>query len=397
MSVINKKPLIEKVVSALSPEQKKNLLKGLNGELTKSVKVFDNLSTSDKGISYVDIKFADGVKTGYLVYNDAVSVLIAYYNDTQKMTLFVLDVTKHTYKASREYLTIDELRRIVGLELVEVGENIKIQVGDIDSGSQASNKIIVSDGEGGASWGSVIDVIENADVQDGSAQYLIGIDSNGDVVKDEIPEGIVVDQTIIEDSTNAVSGGAVYDALELKANSSDVYTKTATDELLDDKASITALENGTIVPAKSLVSEQLENVSEDSGTTQDAPFLFQATATDGGGGASDTAPTAKYLKLKGNSIAWNQLVQNGNFETGTGWIVENGTKSVANNILTATANANNQLDIYSAPISMISGHKYLLKFTLKNSDNGHLWVSLLNGETYSQILAIQSIISFFNF
>ena len=52
-------------------------------------------------------------------------------------------------------------------------------------------------------------------------------------------------------------------------------------------------------------------------------------------------PIAKLNGIKGNSVAWNQLTQNGDFSNGTtGWYLERsssgptGTISVANNVLT---------------------------------------------------------------
>ena len=60
---------------------------------------------------------------------------------------------------------------------------------------------------------------------------------------------------------------------------------------------------GTAVSAKSL-----ENVSEDSGATQDEPFFFQATATENNTAETPTAPTFELKKLKGNTIVYNQLV-----------------------------------------------------------------------------------------
>lgn len=152
MSVINKKPLISKVVSNLTAAEKNKLLSGLNGGLSKSVKVFNSLTTTDKDISLLDLKFDDGVKTGYLIYNDLVSVFIAFYSDTQRLSLFNLDITQHTYTSSREYLTIDELRNVVELGLIEQGEHLKVQADDVDSGSATAGYVLTADGEGGATW-----------------------------------------------------------------------------------------------------------------------------------------------------------------------------------------------------------------------------------------------------
>ena len=68
------------------------------------------------------------------------------------------------------------------------------------------------------------------------------------------------------------------------------------------------LKDGTLVPAKSLTSEQLQNISDDVGSTQTEPFLFQATGTDNNTTETPTAPIAKHLELRGNSRVPNQLV-----------------------------------------------------------------------------------------
>lgn len=162
MSVINKKPLISKVVSNLTAAEKNKLLLGLNGGLSKSVKVFNSLTTTDKDISLLDLKFDDGVKTGYLIYNDLVSVFIAFYSDTQRLSLFNLDITQHTYTSSREYLTIDELRNVVELGLIEQGEHLKVQADDVDSGSATAGYVLTANGEGGATWEEGGSEIEDA-------------------------------------------------------------------------------------------------------------------------------------------------------------------------------------------------------------------------------------------
>lgn len=69
-----------------------------------------------------------------------------------------------------------------------------------------------------------------------------------------------------------------------------------------------AIEDGDIVAAKALVSKQLENVSDESGSYQDKPFLFQATGTDSNTTETPTAPVAKHLELRGNTVVFNQLV-----------------------------------------------------------------------------------------
>jgi len=169
-----------------------------------------------------------------------------------------------------------------------------------------------------------------------------------------------------------VYDGALYRCLDDNTTGTWDNTKwtTATlQDLVDDvnsavasvsgKADIVSLENGTLVPAKSLTAEQLENVSENSGNAQDKPFTFQATATDGGTGASDTAPIAKYIKLKGQTYAFNQqlAISSATTQEKNGITFTNnsdGTWSIS-----GTATDNTYLFLNELPF--IANHKYLLK------------------------------------
>lgn len=111
------------------------------------------------------------------------------------------------------------------------------------------------------------------------------------------------------------------------------------------------------------IAKQLKNVSEESGTTQDMPFNFQATGTDGFTSSADTAPIAKHLKLKGNTVIWNQLVTNGNFTNTNNWSATNGSFSVNSNIATFTATAQN--GYLSHYVQYVQSHKYLIMASVK--------------------------------
>ena len=68
----------------------------------------------------------------------------------------------------------------------------------------------------------------------------------------------------------------------------------------------TGLENGTIVPNKSRATESIENVSDESGTTQDNPFISQGTGTNNNVDSVDTSPVAKQIEKQGYTVANNQ-------------------------------------------------------------------------------------------
>ena len=145
-------------------------------------------------------------------------------------------------------------------------------------------------------------------------------------------------------------------------------------DLLDDvegavasvsgKADIVSLENGTLVVAKSLTSKQIENVSDESGSTQDAPFNFQATGTDNNTTETPTAPIAKHLELRGNTVAWNQLFYPRIDLTTTInglTITHNSETGVIHVQGTTTANTNYRLSDTTYSLSLLSSHTYLLK------------------------------------
>lgn len=73
-------------------------------------------------------------------------------------------------------------------------------------------------------------------------------------------------------------------------------------------------------------------------------------------------------KIKGNTISFNQLVQNGNFVNTTGWSATRGTISTSNNVLTYTITDIGTTYIHNrigTPFVTVIGHKYFLTATVK--------------------------------
>ena len=96
----------------------------------------------------------------------------------------------------------------------------------------------------------------------------------------------------------------------------------------------------------------------------DTPTEQEFNFRQSGGGVIEDG-VAVIDKVKGNSVVWNQLVQNGNFADGTtGWDFPIGTVSVSNNI--ATLNFEDTYTTLSRPSSVIvSGHKYYISIEVK--------------------------------
>ena len=119
-------------------------------------------------------------------------------------------------------------------------------------------------------------------------------------------------------------------------------------DLLDDvedavasvngKANTIDLLNGTLVVAKSLSAKSIENISEDSGSTQDDPFIAQGTGTNNNTSEVSTSPVAKQLEKQGNTIVRNQYAKELN---ATNWTAtsQGATISFSDGIAKFTATA----------------------------------------------------------
>ena len=71
-----------------------------------------------------------------------------------------------------------------------------------------------------------------------------------------------------------------------------------------------------------------------------------------------------HLQLRGNSVAFNQLVKNGNFVNTDNWSA-GGTFTVSNNVATFTADTANGSLTQNLGIKTVSTHKYLVKFDIQ--------------------------------
>ena len=97
-------------------------------------------------------------------------------------------------------------------------------------------------------------------------------------------------------------------------------------------------------------------------TTTDNYFTYrQCPATEDGTGTFDS--------IKGNTLVWNQLIQNGNFADSTGWGGQQASLSVSNNEAKITGSSNYaRLQRINAYIpNVIANHKYLLSVDVKKN------------------------------
>lgn len=357
MSVIRETPYIEKVLATMSDSNLEDLRTVLNSGGGNVNLSFATLTAADyQGkVTPVYFQFEDdgSVKTGILIWvaGKTTATLICYHR-FQDLMLIELDTSAHTFKKINEYCDINELRRVLD-------DTIEAK-GVIESGGADANTVLTADGEGGTSWKAPLTVLKDANTPEGSAQYLLGLDSEGNVIKDELPEGIVVDQTVVEDSANAVSGGGVYDAIE------DAKTAVLSD-VADEYAPTADLENGTIVPEKSRVAVNIEPVSQASGSTQTAPFINQGTATNNNDAQAevDTGTLGQHLEKQGNTVCVNQFGQPIN---STYYEFNDSTGSFNDGVATFTATAvNGRVNSKNKTLPNIVGHKLLFMADIKTT------------------------------
>ena len=99
----------------------------------------------------------------------------------------------------------------------------------------------------------------------------------------------------------------------------------------------------TVGDAEQLVATQFVDDNE--------PYLFRST-----GGSSDVGNRAYLDKIVGGTVAWNQLVEHGNFDAVSGW--SGGT--VSGNVLTITGTSDGTMNMtLSREMNIPSGHKTL--------------------------------------
>ena len=89
---------------------------------------------------------------------------------------------------------------------------------------------------------------------------------------------------------------------------------------------------------------------------------------------------SELLKCYGKTIAWAQLVKNGDFSDGTtNWQGNNGTISAAGGILTWTAtNTLTYANLRQASTGFLNGHKYFVSFIIKGAQANKLDFALGN-------------------
>lgn len=117
------------------------------------------------------------------------------------------------------------------------------------------------------------------------------------------------------------------------------------------------LENGQVIPSKSLVAKELETISPESGDTQETPFALQGTGTANGTSSVDTGTVGKHIQKQGSVYCVNNYA-------------EHSSDSVS---ATAWSRTQNKVG------SCINGHKYLIKVNSSVTTSVHLFFATPNG------------------
>lgn len=147
-------------------------------------------------------------------------------------------------------------------------------------------------------------------------------------------------------------------------------------EFNDLKSEIT--DNGVVQGSQGLVS--------DSKISDSVPYLYRQTA-DG-----TRVGNVCYEEIVGGTVAWNQLMQNGNFESLSGWGADFATTSFADNVLTMAPSEADRINFSVRGMNLLQtgqviGHKYLVTAEIKTSVACEIQLLMYNIGTYTTIPA----------
>ena len=115
----------------------------------------------------------------------------------------------------------------------------------------------------------------------------------------------------------------------------------------------------TDVPVTSPIVADIQYPTDSSATEQMFTYRVSPTEVDG---------EAYIQSIKGNTIVWNQQINNGNFSETTGWSSSRCTFTVSGNVATITPTDETGGNIYTTEnrwATTIAGHKYLCLGSIK--------------------------------
>ena len=178
---------------------------------------------------------------------------------------------------------------------------------------------------------------------------------------------------------NINAGGNLYEISFAKINGQNIigvntnFNLTTTTQL---NSAIDALILGTTVVAHAQTADALNNVSENSGSTQEDPFIAQGTGTNNNTSETPTSPKAHQLEKQGNVVNVNLLVN-----TLPATQEKNGITFTNNEDGTLTLNGTSTDYADLAIKNIIADNHYYLAMT--NNDNVYAQFDGLDGNAYS--------------
>ena len=191
------------------------------------------------------------------------------------------------------------------------------------------------------------------------------------------------------DSTHKLSADLVDDT-----NTTNKFvTASEKAQISENEEEIEKIKTGATIVGKSYTSKQLENVSDESGSYQDRPFVLQATGTNSNITDTSTAPIAKQLELRGNTVCFNQLAKlsNAEFPSSEVDVSPNGNGFIINDVGSGiTGNGTTLFAISNIPI--LWRHRYLLIVDVENyptKASTDVFVDVINYSAHTIIGSIQ--------
>ena len=113
-------------------------------------------------------------------------------------------------------------------------------------------------------------------------------------------------------------------------------------------------------------------------STDTTPYLFKAVGDVYGDRLED--------KIVGGTVAWNQMIEHGNFDEVTGWLTLGyGAITISNNIGTLAISKASAVIRIERAFTPIAGHKYLAYMDFKPSYNANPFISFQMGDVAAQI------------
>lgn len=145
----------------------------------------------------------------------------------------------------------------------------------------------------------------------------------------------------------------------LAVDLSGYFTKSEINALLAGKANTDGVYSGMSVGHANIADQINTDREIEDADTACPPTVFGTV----GGNAEVQSGLMPFTELRGNTIKWNQLVQNGNFGNTDNWSASSGSLSVSSNVGTFTATAAN--GGISQDVAIKASHKYLITAQIK--------------------------------